>query len=156
MPNSTETQESEDAIQRLRKDYVPTTEAMQILNVSRTTLKNKIAAGEIQALKMGHSYMIPREELDRVKIMTREEAGRLGAQQRWERERARQVEELSKLPHAGIRTYEPPDRPAPSPDLGSLDIRCELAALRSELQAMLERIDGLIGQLEGNEPPAKG
>lgn len=45
------------------KDFISTTEAADMLKVSRVTLFNKIKSGEIKATKVGRNYIIQKEEI---------------------------------------------------------------------------------------------
>lgn len=45
-------------------DFLSTSEAAKFLGVSRVTLFNRIKNGQIQAMKVGGSYIIPRQEIE--------------------------------------------------------------------------------------------
>ncbi len=45
------------------KDFLSTAEAAKILKVSRIAVFKKIKNGEIEAIKVGRNYIIPKEEL---------------------------------------------------------------------------------------------
>ncbi len=47
----------------MNKEYVTTTQAAEILGISRMHVVRKIKAGEIKATKVGRSFLIPKEEL---------------------------------------------------------------------------------------------
>ncbi|MHA2039958.1 MAG: helix-turn-helix domain-containing protein [Promethearchaeota archaeon] len=48
------------------KEFLTVSELAHILGVSRISIYNKIKYGQIEALKFGKSYMIPKKYLDEI------------------------------------------------------------------------------------------
>jgi excisionase family DNA binding protein len=44
------------------KEYFSTGELARLLNISRISIFKRIRSGKIKAIKVGHNYIIPREE----------------------------------------------------------------------------------------------
>ena len=49
-----------------KKEYLSITEVAKLLNLSRTTIHNKIKSGEIKALKIGKTFAVPTEEIKKI------------------------------------------------------------------------------------------
>jgi excisionase family DNA binding protein len=46
--------------------FISTTEAAEILGISRIAVFNKIKSGEIKAIKVGRNYIIARDEITKI------------------------------------------------------------------------------------------
>ncbi len=49
-----------------QKDFLSITEVAKLLNLSRTTIHNKIKSGEIKAIRVGHNFAVSTEEVKRI------------------------------------------------------------------------------------------
>ena len=50
----------------VKSEYISTTELAKLLGLSRITVYKKIKKGEIQAIRLGKNYAIPRVEVKRI------------------------------------------------------------------------------------------
>ena len=99
-----------------RDAFIPTTEAMQILGLSRAEIKRRIADGEIRAKRMGLAWLIPRDEIDRllqVKAQEEAKAADPSAEAKLEAFRRRLSEpDFHRMFIASIRAQETGESPA--------------------------------------------
>ncbi|MBI4430967.1 MAG: helix-turn-helix domain-containing protein [Candidatus Omnitrophica bacterium] len=58
-------------MKKVKKDFYSVTEVADLLGVTRQAIIDRIKRGTLETMRLGHVYMIPKSEADRVRAEKR-------------------------------------------------------------------------------------